>query len=394
MTTTIEQRLAEFAAMVRATGKLRSPAIEAAFRQIPRHRFIVALHGPDERVDIPRDGPVPEELLDAIYSDMALLTHLAHDAEGTGCSSSSQPSLMAKMLDTLDLAPGMRVLEIGAGTGYNAALVTTITGAEVVTVDVNPTVVAEARDSLGRLGLLDRGPQQELGRRASTLSTRRVSVIEADGYPGHEARGPYARVIVTVACTGFSPHWLDQLEPGGLVLAPIAHGGLHPVTTARDRSRGRAYLPAWFMAAAGPLFSRHAPSHAPVARQLEISPVRMRPLAEPLDLAAYCDLWFSLAVGDPRVCAAYAEAVPRAQGMCAVVDSDEDAVFVQRDALHSAGDPALLDKVQRAVQDWEDLGRPHVGDWSCSLAQVGPAETPLLMPTAWTLERAGDARRT
>ncbi len=201
----MDQRLAEFAAMISATGKLRSPVIEEAFRRIPRHRFIPALHGLKERVDIPRDAPVPEELLHAIYSDMALLTHLPRDAEGTGRRCSSQPSLMAKMLDALDLEPGMRVLEIGAGTGYNAALVTTITGAEVVTVDVNPAVVAEARDSLGRLGLGDR-----------------VSVVEADGYLGHAERGPYARVIVTVACTGFSPRWLDQLEPG----PPAGAGGL------------------------------------------------------------------------------------------------------------------------------------------------------------------------
>jgi protein-L-isoaspartate(D-aspartate) O-methyltransferase len=57
------------------------------------------------------------------------------------------------VLEALELAPGMRVLEVGAGTGYNAALLAAITAAPVVAMDANPHVVAEAREALGRLGL-------------------------------------------------------------------------------------------------------------------------------------------------------------------------------------------------------------------------------------------------
>jgi protein-L-isoaspartate O-methyltransferase len=85
------------------------------------------------------------------------------------------------MLEALELAPGMRMLEVGTGTGYNAALLATITAAPVVTLDANQQVVAEAREALGRIGL-----------------DRQVTVVHGDGYHGWPAGAPYDRIIVTL----------------------------------------------------------------------------------------------------------------------------------------------------------------------------------------------------
>ena len=104
------------------TARPRPDRILDAFARVPRHLFLPGLP------------------LDAVYADDAVVTH---DEGGVPTSSSSQPSLMARMLDQLEVGAGDRVLEIGAGTGYNAALMAAL-GAAVTTVELQPEV-AEPR---------------------------------------------------------------------------------------------------------------------------------------------------------------------------------------------------------------------------------------------------------
>src|SRR5215204_7022342 len=111
-----------------------SDRILTAFARVPRHQFL------------------PEVPLEVIYSDDAVVTH---DEGGVPTSSSSQPSLMARMLDQLDVAPGRSVLEIGAGTGYNAALLAAL-GADVTSVELQPEVADAAREHLAAAGLAAR----------------------------------------------------------------------------------------------------------------------------------------------------------------------------------------------------------------------------------------------
>jgi protein-L-isoaspartate(D-aspartate) O-methyltransferase len=149
----------------------------------------------------------PEQLR-VVYSDRALITRLtppsAHGAP-VPISSSSQPSLMAQMLEDLKLGPGLTVLEIGAGTGYNAALLAHVVGPGLVTsVDVDADVLTEAQDHLLAFG--DRG----------------VELQHVDGRGGCPSRAPYDRIMVTAAAVDLEPAWLDQLADRGLLLAPVA----------------------------------------------------------------------------------------------------------------------------------------------------------------------------
>ena len=109
-----------------------------AFLRVPRELFVPAF--------------AAEHGLDAVYRDEAIVTKT--DEHGTPISSSSQPQIMAIMLERLALEPGLRVLEIGAGTGYNAALLKTIVGprGRVVSVDVDPELARGARSRLRRGG--------------------------------------------------------------------------------------------------------------------------------------------------------------------------------------------------------------------------------------------------
>src|SRR5687768_15775037 len=97
----------QLVATLRERGLLRDPAIERAFRSVPREVF------------------VPGVPLAQVYADDAIMTKTEN---GVGVSSSSQPAIMAIMLAQLDPRPGLRVLEIGAGTGYNAALLRELVG--------------------------------------------------------------------------------------------------------------------------------------------------------------------------------------------------------------------------------------------------------------------------
>src|SRR5215472_2658737 len=95
---------------LKARGAVTDGRVEAALRSVGRHHFLP-------------DRPFAE-----VYSDTAVATH--RNEAGMAVSSSSQPAIMAVMLEQLDLAPGHRVLEVGAGTGYNAALLGHLVGPE------------------------------------------------------------------------------------------------------------------------------------------------------------------------------------------------------------------------------------------------------------------------
>jgi protein-L-isoaspartate(D-aspartate) O-methyltransferase len=137
-------------------GHIRSPAIERAFRTVQRHRFLreFSLWDPETSnpIAVQFDPEQPsDEALKTIYSDQALGTRFR---ENMPTSSSPQPSIMADMLEALAPEPGMRVLQIGTGTGYNAALLAEIVGSKrfVGTLDIDADVSAEARGALEGAG--------------------------------------------------------------------------------------------------------------------------------------------------------------------------------------------------------------------------------------------------
>jgi SAM-dependent methyltransferase len=128
------------------------------------------------------------------------------DEDGRGfevTSSASMPTVVAQMLTALQIEPGMRVLEIGTGTGYNAALLAHRLGASaVVSVEIGPTVAKHARDALAAAGY------------------GAIRVITGDGAQGYPPGAPYDRVISTAAAAEMPYAWMAQTNPGGLVLTP------------------------------------------------------------------------------------------------------------------------------------------------------------------------------
>jgi protein-L-isoaspartate(D-aspartate) O-methyltransferase len=188
-------------------GLIRSGPVRDAFLVVPRERFLPDL--------VTRQG------LEAVYRDEAIPTKF--DTNGLPVSSSSQPAIMAEMLEQLRLEPGMRVLEIGAGTGYNAALLAEMVGpgGAVTAIDIDPVIAREARSAL-RTG------------------KHRAEVVSGDGREGFAARAPYDRIIVTASAAAVPRAWRDQLAEGGLLEVPLrlAGSGGQVIPTLR-RTRGR-----------------------------------------------------------------------------------------------------------------------------------------------------------
>jgi protein-L-isoaspartate(D-aspartate) O-methyltransferase len=223
-----------------AEGALWSQNLIAAFRATPRHGFldrVFQFHRQQHRWrEIPTRNPRPE-LLRLLYSDRALITRLAsasdHGVE-VPVSSSSQPSLMAQMLEDLKLGPDLNVLEVGAGTGYNAALLAhAVAPGKITSVDVDEEVLAEAREHL------------------LVVADRSVELKHVDGRYGYPPGAPYERIMVTAATPDLEPAWLDQLAERGLLLAPVAFApGLAYVvrgTVTEGVFHGRLTRAAYFM---------------------------------------------------------------------------------------------------------------------------------------------------
>lgn len=127
--------------------------------------------------------------LETAYAPRQVVTKRADD--GTAVSSASSPNLVAEMLELLDVQLGHRVLEIGAATGINAALLAELAGptGQLVTIELDDDLASGARDGLAAAGY------------------HQVEVICGDGALGHPASAPYDRIIVTAGAWDIAPAW-------------------------------------------------------------------------------------------------------------------------------------------------------------------------------------------
>ncbi|OEV02775.1 methyltransferase domain-containing protein [Streptomyces oceani] len=200
----------ELAREVVAGGALVDPAWRRAFEEVPRELFVPSYHAvtPDgaDQEWRSRDHPdarVRERWWRGLYQDVPLATRMR---DGALTSSSSQPSLMARMLEALQVVDGNRVLEVGTGPGWNAALLAHRLGeTNVTTVDVDPEITRSAREHLAAAGY-------------------HPAVITADGARGCPEHAPYDRLIATCSLPRVPLPWLAQCRTGALILAPFATG--------------------------------------------------------------------------------------------------------------------------------------------------------------------------
>ncbi|HET9450744.1 MAG TPA: protein-L-isoaspartate(D-aspartate) O-methyltransferase [Aggregicoccus sp.] len=192
---------------VEARG-VRDPLTLAALRQVPRHEL------------------VPPEARRLAYSDQPL--SIGHD------QTISQPYIVAFMTEALGLRGGEKVLEVGTGSGYQAAVLSHI-AAEVYTVEIVQPLAERARADLARLGYAN------------------VHVRAGDGYRGWPEAAPFDAIIVTAAAPRIPEPLVEQLKEGGRLVIPV--GGflqqLRVLTREQGRLRELARLPVQFVPMTG-----------------------------------------------------------------------------------------------------------------------------------------------
>ncbi|MBK1784246.1 ATP-grasp peptide maturase system methyltransferase [Prauserella cavernicola] len=345
------RRLAE---RLRRDGTLTDPWWIDAFRRVPRHVFLPRYFVQRGRFWAAADRDDPGWLT-TIYSDTVLVTQLDDDPErwtlarregpvaGTPTSSSSMPSIMAVMLEELLVRDGDRVLEIGTGTGYNAALLCHRLGdASVSTVDIDPALTLAARATLAASGY---APECEV----------------ADGEKGFPPSAPFDRVLCTCSVSHIPPAWLEQTRPGGIVLTtlnrPIGAGLVRLV--AGDGASGEGEV----LARDGRFMPMRAHRHGDTPTLLRHrAPAAIRratalPLGTVLDPANPFEFFASLEL--PAVTAAID---PDGSDTCFLVHPDGSWAShrTERDeyVVEQGGVRRLWDGVESAHRRWRSLGSP------------------------------------
>jgi protein-L-isoaspartate(D-aspartate) O-methyltransferase len=368
--------------LLRDRGAVRTERVAEAFRRVPRHVFVPGVAAQD------------------VYTDRSIAVKLQ---DGIPISSSSQPAIMAGMIEMLELRGGERVLEIGAGTGYNAALLAELVGpsGSVVTIDVDDELVIAARTHLDDAGY----PQ--------------VRTICADGVHGDPSGAPFDRIIATVGVEAIPAAWIAQLREGGRLVAPLTIRGQQKVYAFARTARGLesdAIVDAGFIMVRGD--AAHAESVALVldepgttlrvltarAHELDVRALARALYGTPRDAApvrriTIDDVWdgFALWLGlhDDALCrltvqgpAASNTPVPNlALGSGALyglastlglADARELAVFAPRGAndvvVRGFGDDAgAVERVQRAIAGWDDAGRPGNASLHVTVDPAGTA---------------------
>jgi protein-L-isoaspartate(D-aspartate) O-methyltransferase len=159
-------------------GFLTNEKVESAFRTIPRHEFVV-----------------PSELARAYYNEpLSIMNN----------QTISQPGVVSRMTEWLDVQDGQKILEIGTGSGWQTAILSYMVGhGTVYSIERLPELVNFARENLEKLGIDN------------------VHVILGDGSLGYPEKSPYDRIIITAACTEIPLPLLEQLDENGLIIAPV-----------------------------------------------------------------------------------------------------------------------------------------------------------------------------
>jgi protein-L-isoaspartate(D-aspartate) O-methyltransferase len=148
---------------------------------------------------VPREAFLPQEQRDLAYEDRAVAIGL-----GQTCS---QPWMVAVVLQALDLRPGASVLEVGAGSGYLAAVLRAAGAGRVIAIELLPELAAQARRNLNQAGVTG------------------AVILVGDGRSGAPERGPFDAVVVSAAAKRIPPALLSQVGPRGKLVCPVASGG-------------------------------------------------------------------------------------------------------------------------------------------------------------------------
>ncbi|MBY8845549.1 methyltransferase domain-containing protein [Streptomyces sp. SP2-10] len=337
----------------------RSAWIREAVDELPRHRFAPQLLWRwDGHAYVPVDqGSDPAGWASEVYPgpDTATVTQVT---DGLPTSSLSSQAVVVDMLDSLLLEPGHRVLELGTGNGWNAALLNwRARPGQVVSVEADPALAETARRALAEAGAM-------------------VEARVGDGIQGWAPAAPYDRVIATYAVERIPWAWVEQTNPGGRIVTPWGRLG-HVALTVADDARSAT---GWVQGLA---------QFMPDRRTLDAEPgfTQVRARSEPhgeraflRDLAPLQDdvhLRFALRVAAPSLRITLAR---DADGLNAWIHDTErswtvlSAIGGGRTVATHGGPRSLADELEAAWDTWLALDRPALYDYGMTVTDSGTTQ--------------------
>ncbi|MPZ67623.1 MAG: hypothetical protein GEU83_19725, partial [Pseudonocardiaceae bacterium] len=303
---------------------------------VPRHALVPRYYRSDNYQEI--DGTTEDDhstWLRAAYSDETLITQ---KSRYTVTSSGTMPGLVALMLRALDVHDDHRVLQIGTGTGYTAALLCERLGSQhVTTIDIDPELVRAVGIGLASVGY-------------------QPTAIVGNGAHGHPPHAPFDRFLATCSLRRIPAAWLSQAAPGARIVAPIAKGLIALDVADEDHACGR-FLPegGYFM----PL--RHDDSVDDIDDPATATPTAPRHTSlGPRDTFYQQHLRFLLTVALPDVSVGQHGPsldeliIDDHAGSTARLDTSDDGTFL----VTETGSRALWTEVEQLHQLWQACDQP------------------------------------
>ncbi|WP_242901822.1 methyltransferase domain-containing protein [Actinomadura terrae] len=342
---------------------------ERLLEEVPRHLFVpdIAVVGPildDPRSWIDRTAD-PARWREAVDSDTALGTQLDDGAVDlavkTGAdpcalptSSTSAPHLVAAMLDLLGAEQGDRVLEIGTGTGWTAALLARRVGeGNIVSVEIDAAVAAQAAENLRSAGVA-------------------VQLVTADGTKGWPAGAPYDRVHVTVGAADIPYAWVEQTRPGGVIVLPWmprweGAGHLLKLAVHDGAASGRLHDDCGFM-----LLRDQRPRSTRITGEPRESAATIDPRVFRLDEQGLAVAVAGLLPGVSGGGCQNADGTHRV----AAREGDSHALAIYqpdsgRTEVSQRGPRDLWNELEDIVRRWEDWGRPQAHRYGVTITKDG-----------------------
>lgn len=348
----------------------------AALAAAPRHLFlpdrvwIAAASGDGDYEPVER-GSDPAAWFAAAYGPGPVVTQIEDGGPEplsehwvTPTSSVSAPAIVLAMLYDLDVRPGQRILEIGTGAGWNAALLAHRAGPEnVTTIEIDPGLAATARGNLARVGL-------------------RARVLDGDGAVGDPHGAPYDRIIATAAVGAIPRAWIGQSRPGTVIVAPwLAGNGFQAVarlTVGADAvasgrfTGGSSFMPLRADRLATVRHAAYVPAGLPGTARTSTSAL------DPATLFAYARHAAGFALGLVVPGFHYATAAD-AGGAALWLYSMTDASWAYayrahgeaRAVVHQDGPRPLWDQIEAAHAWWQRMGAPEATRFGLTVDQDG-----------------------
>lgn len=314
---------------------IQDETILNAFRRVPRHEFIETffngtyMNGKQQWHCV---SPTDSQWLEEIYKNRPLVTSLDSNRPNV---SSSQPDIMAKMIQSVKLQRGTRVLEIGTGTGYNAAILATLAGNEnVVTIDINAALLEFARERIER-----------------TVGAG-ITLLHADGR-NLQTSQEFDAIILSASHDRIEPSWIRALAPGGRIILNWSKSFSKVFLEAEKIDRGLVGHVAQYSGDFMNLYDGNALKRGPL-------PYHSMPKLAPLDFRAQLvedfDFGFFLQINIPSLTSHRYRKTSSGEISYSVKDDTNRIVHFSSTSI--TGDASLWNEIQTLHEKFKELKSP------------------------------------